>query len=172
VFAGPYRSDDGGQTWVGMDARAASSVRFYVVPGATAPGLIVGDATGRVWHSTDAGQTMTSTWVIDLLPEAVARRVFSDIEDMRALVIAPSDPTIVYTGFAEGACVEGVMSACFRATAGLFRSHDGGHTWEAVTGTPSTVFRFCASPFIRRTARCCWRARAMRLFRSSDGETT
>jgi photosystem II stability/assembly factor-like uncharacterized protein len=75
--------------------------------------LWIGAANGGVWTSTDAGQTWRSLW--------------SDQESLAvgALAIDPGNPNVLYAGTGEAN-----SSADSYPGAGLYRSADGGRTWE------------------------------------------
>jgi photosystem II stability/assembly factor-like uncharacterized protein len=131
VFAEGYRSDDGGLTWTGTMPRSTQGFAFYSLAGG-GTGILASSLTGGVWHSDDGGVNWQKSWVVDLMNETAAGRVTSDVQTMRSLAMAPSDLNLVYVGFAQGACNEGVVAACFVISTGLYRSPDGGYSWEAI----------------------------------------
>jgi photosystem II stability/assembly factor-like uncharacterized protein len=75
----------------------------------------VGTASGGVWKTTDAGVT----W----------KPVFDDqpISSIGAVAVAPSDPNVVYVGSGE-ANIRGNVAA----GNGIYRSTDGGKSWQHV----------------------------------------
>jgi photosystem II stability/assembly factor-like uncharacterized protein len=98
-----------------------------------------GAAAGGVWKTTDAGNTWKPLW--DNLPEASP--------SVGAIVVSPSNPSIIYAGTGEGAIRGNVV-----AGNGIFKSTDAGKTWSfsglrdsqyigrmAISATdPNTVF--------------------------------
>jgi photosystem II stability/assembly factor-like uncharacterized protein len=127
---GSFRSTNGGDTWLGMTVPSAS--QFIRHPN----GLVVSDSGGNVWHTQDKGATWTKVQVVDLLAEFMAGRMVNDVASMRAFAMAPSDPNVFYVGFHNGVCVTGLAGYCLEPMPNLFRSLDGGWTWEALSGTP------------------------------------
>ncbi len=103
---------------------------------------------GQAWHSTDGGQTWTPNWIVNLMDEAAARRIDTDVM-ANVMTMAPSDPQVVYMAFGNGACLQGSMDACSDRAAGVYRSRDGGHSWEALSSAPffgSAVFGLAVHP--------------------------
>ncbi len=93
----------------GMSGRIAA---VEVQP--TDPGVIwVGAATGGVWKSTNAGTTFT--------PVFDGERVSS----IGAIAVDPSAPDVVWVGTGEGNPRNSAGVG-----AGLYRTRDGGRTWE------------------------------------------
>ncbi|HEX8002365.1 MAG TPA: hypothetical protein VF519_06685 [Mycobacteriales bacterium] len=77
--------------------------------------IYVATATGGVWHSSDAGMTYESRWPVD------------HNQTIGALAIAP-DGTL-YAGTGEAGPGGGSLTY---GGDGVYRSRDGGHTWENV----------------------------------------
>jgi photosystem II stability/assembly factor-like uncharacterized protein len=123
AFAVGYRSADGGLTWAGTKLGSIEGIAFYpLANGGT--GVLVSGHGGRIWHSEDQGINWQETLVDDMMDES---------QSMRSLAMAPSDPSLVYVGFATGPCsAEGNVEMCFIPHTGLYRSQDGGHSWEPV----------------------------------------
>ena len=98
-----------------------------------------GAAAGGVWKTTDAGRTWKPLW--DKLPEASP--------SVGAIVVAPSNPNVIYAGTGEGAVRGNVVDGN-----GIYKSIDAGKTWAfsglrdsryigrmAISATdPNTVF--------------------------------
>jgi photosystem II stability/assembly factor-like uncharacterized protein len=96
-FVGPLR---GGRT-VAIDGVAGEPNLFYV-----------GAVNGGIWKSQDAGRT----WVPIFDHEPTG--------SIGALVVAPSDPRIVYAGSGEG-----LQRPDLAVGDGIYKSVDGGATW-------------------------------------------
>jgi hypothetical protein len=144
VFAETFRSDDGGQTWDAMAVTGAASYQFF-----DTDHFLFADLTGHVWHSQDRGQTWQPVTVLDTRQASEAGQILDDVPLQRALAIAPSDPQIVYTGFVSHYCLEGVFERCLWLSGGLFRSFDGGYTWQALPNAPFNdvaILRFAFHP--------------------------
>jgi hypothetical protein len=140
---GLYKTTDGGRTWrlvkhisdkagfvdVALDPRnpnhllAASWERvrgpYYLKSGGPGSGL---------WRSRDGGETWTEV-TGGGLPETELGRI--------GIAFAPSDPRIIYL-MVEAETPEGQEE---RAT-GLYRSQDGGETWEQMNTTNSRPFYY------------------------------
>jgi photosystem II stability/assembly factor-like uncharacterized protein len=89
--------------------------------------LWAGAAGGGVWQSTDAGRTWKSLWHLQ------------SVLNVGALAIHPANPKILYCGTGEAN-----LSADSYAGVGLYRSTNGGRTWQlfassAKTGLPSRI---------------------------------
>ncbi len=174
VFAGSntasFSSGDGGQTWISRLLYRLESVVFD--PSASlsdTPHILAGDNGGRVWHSTDGGQTWDSVRVVDLMAEVQAGRLDEDNHILRALAVAPSDGQIVYAGFAYYQGVRGHWSYATQKSAGFHRSHDGGYTWERVDGVPFEDTGILAIAVHPNDSQTLYTATAMGLYISHDG---
>ena len=164
---GVYRTIDGGHTWhhLGLeDTRHISRVRIdpsdpdrvFVA----ALGDIFGPSDARgVYRTTDGG----ATWerVLRTAPSAGAADLWLD----------PLNPRLLYASVWEAERKPWSMSSGGPAS-GLWRSHDGGSTWEEITRRPGLPKRallgrmgICASPAPGRNARV-WA-----LVEAADGES-
>jgi photosystem II stability/assembly factor-like uncharacterized protein len=74
--------------------------------------------------------------VVDLFAEFEAGRMLNDIASMRAFAMAPSDPNTFYVGFQNAICLSGLADQCIEPMPNMYRSRDGGVTWQELTGTP------------------------------------
>jgi photosystem II stability/assembly factor-like uncharacterized protein len=167
VFAGEFRSDDGGLTWAALDTTEIGGYQFP-----DAGHYLLTDVSGHVWHSQDGGQSCQRVTVLDMYQASLAGLVLDDVPPQRALVVAPGDPQIVYTGFVSHYCLEGIFERCMQPSGGFHRSSDGGYTWEAVPGTPFddvAILRIAVHP---DDSRLVYAATARGLFRSRDGGAT
>jgi photosystem II stability/assembly factor-like uncharacterized protein len=107
----------------------------------------MGTSAGGVWKTEDAGTTWTPLW--DKFPEASP--------SVGAIVVAPSNPNIVYVGTGESAIRGNVVSGN-----GVYKSLDAGKTWKyaglrssefigrmAISATdPNTVFVAALGPIL------------------------
>ncbi|HJZ75409.1 MAG TPA: hypothetical protein VKE51_26925 [Vicinamibacterales bacterium] len=95
----------------------------------------VGAAGGGVWFSPDTGQTWRSLWHDQ------------DVLNVGALAIDPSNPNILYCGTGEAN-----LSADSYGGVGLYRTIDGGVTWQLhaaseKTGVPRRIGCIAIDPF-------------------------
>jgi photosystem II stability/assembly factor-like uncharacterized protein len=140
---GGFHSTDGGASWPGTGLSSATQILD------TPEGLIVGDAGGNIWHSLDQGGSWVRTPVVDLSAEMEAGRMDIDVASMRALVAAPSHPTVLYTGFNNPLCLSRRVDLCLSAMPNMYRSADGGHSWQELLSTPfanQTVLSIAVHP--------------------------
>ncbi|HHS96757.1 MAG TPA: DUF1080 domain-containing protein, partial [Chloroflexi bacterium] len=123
VFASNFRSDDGGETWAGLGFLARAYVAWEP-PDGSGLHIVTGDTYGTAHLSADGGATWESVQVTDTegRPFAVS------------MAVVPSEPPTIYLAYAEGNCAtargDNAYRACFEPRPGLFRSRDGGRTWE------------------------------------------
>ena len=125
VGGGVLRTDDAGQTWQRIDTKVFGSASVGAVAVApSAPDIVyvgMGESTQRVYMSTigdglykslDQGATWTKLGMDE------TRRI-------GAIVVHPTDPSIVYVA---------AMGHSYSASEhrGVYRSRDGGKTWERV----------------------------------------
>src|SRR3954462_13521062 len=82
----------------------------------------VGAAGGGVWRSNDAGHTWESCWSDQ------------DILNIGALAIDPNHPDVIYCGTGEAN-----LSADSYPGAGLYKSIDGGKTWQLIASSEKNV---------------------------------
>ena len=96
--------------------------------------LWVGAAGGGVWRSTDAGRTWTALWHTQ------------ESLNVGALAIDPKNPRILYCATGEAN-----LSADSYPGVGVFKTTDGGDTWElvaraAIGGLPSRAGALAVDP--------------------------
>jgi photosystem II stability/assembly factor-like uncharacterized protein len=105
--------------------------------------------------------------VVDLFAEAQAGRIINDALASR-LAVAPSDPDIAYLAFADNSCQLSIDS-CIQPMPGVFRSQDGGYTWEALPEGPLgdfSVLRIVVGP---QDSQAVFAATGGGLYQSRDG---
>jgi photosystem II stability/assembly factor-like uncharacterized protein len=167
VFAGGFRSADGGITWKGMAPRGTQGFVFYPLPSGST-GVLASDMSGHVFFSEDRGVSWQETLAVDLMETVAAGCPHCEIQSMRSLAIAPSDPSIFYVGFANGACIDGTVEFCFLQQSGLHRSRDGGHNWEPVDAPFNDVSILSIAIHPQNTQRV-YLGTAKGLYESRDG---
>ena len=128
---GVYRSDDGGETWRHMgltDTRQISNVIVHP----TDPDLVYVAALGHAWgpneergiyRSRDGGETWDKVLYLNVDVGA------GDLE------MDPSDPDVLYAGMWQARRFAWGLRAAGPGT-GLYKSTDGGDTWENLTNNP------------------------------------
>jgi len=134
---GVYKSTDGGKNWKHLGLKETNTIsRIIIHP--NNPDIVYVAAVGRLWGpneergvfmTTDGGKTWTKTLYIDKSHGA------SDLD------IDPSNPNILYAGiwlFERKPWTHTSGSD----KGGVFRSTDGGRTWNKVTnGLPKMIGR-------------------------------
>ncbi len=176
VFAAGFRSDDAGKHWKELELNdRLQSFRFLIGEDPAAVQLIAGDISGRVWHSEDGGETWQSVQLVDLARGAQEGRFRGDVHPLRALAVAPSDPQVVYAGFSIGVCMEsgaGITHCLNEKSAGMYRSQDGGYTWQPLSSAPffqNSILRLAVHP---QDSQFLFAGTVLGLFRSRDGGGT
>ncbi len=113
-----FKSIDGGTTWFASSNGITSGTTVYYgfAFDPNDPNTIYVATDAGLYKSTDAGET----WILksSLLIDGVARTLPAG-----SIAISPTDGTL-YMGI-------GCQISC-DSTAGIYRSHDGGETWEHV----------------------------------------
>lgn len=125
---GLLQSNDGGATWtqelVGVTDDTSPWVTQIAVDPVNPDTVLAVSEGGEIFITNDGGATWSVSW--EGLPPPHAYPFAN------ALEIAPSDPSIVYFATADG----------------LFKSMDGGHTWEAriIEGAGKTISTLAVDP--------------------------
>ena len=146
VYAGArsgfFKSTAGGAIWQPINYPPADALREGAA-GAVDPSnpqhiLVSDQQDGHIWTSSDGGQTWKE--VLNRAPQLQAQAALADdnnvwMQGANSIVFAPSDPKIVYAGFAVRWCVSfNHLQYCAVPSQGIFRSSDGGATWQAMDG--------------------------------------
>jgi len=103
-----------GQTYGSATTMVSGRVTAVAVDPSDSAHLLVGAAAGGVWETRDTGQTWS--------PRTDAMPTLS----IGALAFDPREPSVVYAGTGEG------NSGYRRLGQGIFKSQDGGSTWEHI----------------------------------------
>ncbi len=143
VYAGArsgfFKSRDGGATWQPINfppAEIREGAAGAIDPNSSQHVLVSDQQEGRLWTSHDGGQS----WTEVLNQAAQIRATPGDdnniwMQGVNSIVFAPSDPRIVYAGYAVRWCVFfNQPRYCSVLSQGVFRSSDGGATWQATPG--------------------------------------
>ena len=109
--AGYFQSTDAGKTWATVTVSTACGGINGALFSASGDTLYLAGTTG-VCRSTDSGKT----WTVAAVPGSFS---------VAALARDPSDPAVLYAGAAVNIGTN---------TSALFRSADGGLTWESLGG--------------------------------------
>jgi uncharacterized protein (TIGR03437 family) len=167
---GVFRSTDAGQTWINVLTGVGISVVFDPTNGSSAYvtlGNYAGSSRNGVYHSADGGITWTlSTGSgASVLPAASA---MGRIE----IAMAPSNPAILY------AQVESIATATNGGLLGIWKTTDGGQTWNKLPISASLISSWGTQLWYDNAIRVSpidpdvvW-AGALQLYRSLDGGNT
>jgi len=168
VFAGEFRSNDGGQTWIDSGGGGASILFAPPVDGNKMPHIMAADWE-TMHHSNDGGESWEMTMMLDVGEEAEQGRLLEGATPMRAFGFAPSNPQILYAGFANQGCFGDEPWKCPNPAPRFSRSHDGGYTWETVEGTPFEGYGIIALDMHPTDPQKIYLATAIGLYLSEDG---
>jgi photosystem II stability/assembly factor-like uncharacterized protein len=161
-----FLSNDGGKTWSGTGLPAVTNLT------ALPNDIIVSDSGGNIWHSQDQGMNWERTIVVNLQDEMNAGRMNNDIASMRAFAVAPSDPNSMYVGFHDAICIDGIAPSCLEPMPNMYRSQDGGYTWQEITGAAferKSVLSLAIHP---DNSQDIYAATVLGLFHSNNGGDT
>jgi len=168
VFANDFRSHDGGKTWIGSGGNGVSFVFAPPEGGSEMPHFMAADWETLV-HSHDGGDSWEVTHMLDIESEVAAGRIPEGATPMRAFAFAPSNPQIVYAGFANQGCFGDVPWNCPLPSPRFMLSSDGGYTWGPVDGTPFEGYGILALDVHPQEPQKIYAATAVGLYLSEDG---
>lgn len=121
---GVFRSDDGGETWQNMGLHDSYHIGEVAVHPEN-PDIVFVAVLGHFWSSntnrglyrtTDGGKTWEHVLYVN------------ECTGANDVVIAPSDPRILYTSAWEN------YPTIYGKESGIYRSSDGGRTWNRLAG--------------------------------------
>jgi len=168
VFASDFRSNDGGDTWINSGGDGAAIVFAPSEEGDDSP-HIVAAGWETMMHSHDRCESWEFTMMLDIGVEVEAGRIPEGATPMRAFAFAPSDPQVVYAGFANQGCFGDVPWNCPIPSPRFSRSTDGGYSWEPVEGTPFEGYGILALDVHPQNPQRIYAATAVGLYLSEDG---
>lgn len=130
-------------------------IRAMLIHPADRNKLWIGSAGGGIWKSTDGGASWSAQ--DDFMPNLA----------VCALIFDPTNPNTMYAGTGEGApnvdAIRGV---------GLFKSTDGGATWNKLVNTGTTDFSFVMRLASDSTGTTLLAATSAGVMRSTDSGVT
>lgn len=125
---GIFRSDDGGETWLGLNSQTGQEAYFGTpiayAPDPSQPGtvLIADESFGSIYRSIDGGATRQLAFV---QPGLYTSADFGNRHGFRALVYSHRNPKVAFAGMRYYLADLGA----FRPSYGIAKSTDGGRTW-------------------------------------------
>lgn len=143
VYAGSrsgfFKSTTGGADWLPLNfppADLREGAAAAIDPSDPQHVLISDQQQGRIWSSQNGGRNWQT--VVNLQRQIESLNVDDNnlkMHGVNTIVFAPSNPKIVYAGFAVRNCVfNNNPQVCAFPSFGVLRSTDGGRTWQQ---TPS-----------------------------------
>jgi hypothetical protein len=173
VGQSPYAKKTTDLTWQPRGPwNVGGRTRAFAMDVANPNNLIAGTCSGGMWRSTDQGLTwtMTTTSNQDLSVTCVA-------QDTR-----PGHTNVWYYGSGEGYGASASGSGAFYYGNGIYKSTDGGATWNVLAATTSTsitsfdmwadiVWNVVTDPY-NTTQDVVYAAAYGGIYRSTDGGTT
>ncbi len=120
-----FRTTNGATTWTSSSPTVGGSVLAVAIAPSDSMIVYAGTSTGEIWRSSDGGATLAN-WN-DVTAAPLPNRFCTDI------VVDRTDPDIVYVSYSG-------FDATTPTTPGhVFRSDDGGATWNNISGTSGAV---------------------------------
>jgi len=132
-FSGLWRSDDAGNTWVGIRNAPEGFEAYRVIAVDPLDSSHIFSGQYGIIESFDAGASWTVNWEISSLYDAELTRE-SSLGGIPSFAFAPSDPTRIYVGFSHELCALNHERSCMMDNAYVgpvfLVSRDGGTTWD------------------------------------------
>lgn len=147
-------------TWIGP-GNIGGRLRSILIHPTQPSTMWVGSVGGGIWKTTNGG----SSWIpLDDFMASIA---------IGCMALDPLDPDVLYAGTGEGffEAVEGSSNTATMRGAGIFKSVDGGETWNQLHSTAAWKFvnRLAIHP---TNSNIVWAATESGIYRSSDGGST
>jgi photosystem II stability/assembly factor-like uncharacterized protein len=136
--------------WLGP-GNIGGRVRAIVVHPTDPNILWVGSVSGGIWKTTDGG----ASWVT--LDDFMANMAVSN------MIIDPGDPDVLYAGTGEGFAGDGIRGA------GIFKTTDGGTTWNQLASTANSDFYYVNRLSLSPDRKTILAATRTGIWRSTDG---
>ncbi|MCI0631212.1 MAG: hypothetical protein L0Y44_11235, partial [Phycisphaerales bacterium] len=118
-------------TWLGP-GNIGGRIRAIIVHPTQPSTIWIGSASGGIWKTTDAG----ASWFAldDYMPSLAAG----------CMAIDPANPDVLYAGTGEGffETIEGSSNTAALRGAGIFKTTDGGTTWNQLPATADADWNF------------------------------
>jgi photosystem II stability/assembly factor-like uncharacterized protein len=138
--SGAFKSTDAGAVWQGINTTPEDMIEAsaIAISARDSQQVLLADAQGgRLWESVDGARTWQTR--LDYTPQLRTVPVANTNDLMQGfatIVHAPSDPGIVYAGFAIRGCLwlNDPRSCAVPTYVGVHRSADGGTSWSRVAG--------------------------------------
>ncbi len=138
--SGFFKSTTGGVDWQPINFPPADVLRedaaATVDPSDPQHVLISDQMDGYIFTSRDGGKHWQTVMDFERQLQSLKADDSNDrMQGVNTIVFAPSDPKMVYAGFAVRWCVFfNTPKYCQVPTLGVHRSTDGGHTWQRMPG--------------------------------------
>jgi len=131
--SGPFLSANGGGDWSGLAFDSVlGPAEWYgaaIHPTNSAVLFVTDEHFGKIFGSTNGGANWSNVFTHPLAnPGTIAGR-----QGAKELVFAPSNPNILYAGFAAAGFYSDPESTSFPTSFGIFKSANGGLTWTVKT---------------------------------------
>ena len=141
-------------TWLGP-GNIGGRIRSIAMNPANTSVWLAGSAGGGIWKTTDAG----ASW--NPLNDFMANLAVT------SLVMQPGNPSTIYAGTGEGFNnVDAIQGA------GIFKSTDGGATWNQLSSTAGKNFLYVNRLAISTDGKVLLAATLLGIFKSTDGGAT
>jgi len=146
-------------TWLGP-GNIGGRIRSIVIHPTNTNNMWVGSVSGGIWKTTNGGASWSP--VNDFMANLA----------VSAMVINPTNPNIMYAGTGEGVYIRNSSFQGGVQGAGVFRSNDGGTTWNQLPSTAISSFNFVNRLAISPNGNTILAATNAGVFRSTNGGTS